>query len=141
MNKNNPMEEVEKEVIKEIITESYEINEDDVTRIVNKEKEINKKTSKLDLGKYMRFIKQIKLLLNLLKDYRNKAYTDVPWRSIALLSAAVLYFVNPFDVMPDIIPLLGFADDSLLFAAVFKSVQTDLEKYAAWKGVKTENLF
>lgn len=138
MNRNNSMRE---EVIEEVITESYEVTEEDVSNIVDKEKEIKKKSSKLDLGKYMRFIKQIKLLLSLLKDYRNKAYTEIPWRSIALLSAAVLYFLNPFDMMPDIIPLLGFADDTLLFAAVFKSVQTDLEKYADWKGVKVDNLF
>ncbi|MBS1517054.1 MAG: DUF1232 domain-containing protein [Bacteroidetes bacterium] len=138
MNKNNSFKE---EVFDEVKSESYEVTDDDVKRIVSHEKEINDKSSKLNLGRYMRFIRQIKLLLSLLKDYKNKTYTEIPWRSVALLSAAILYFVNPFDMMPDIIPILGFADDSLLFAAVFKSVQSDLEKYGKWKGVNTSNLF
>ncbi len=130
-----------KEVFDEVNAEAFEVTEDDIKYVVDNDDNIKKKSSKLEIGKYRRFIRQIKLLLNLLRDYKNKKYTEIPWKSVALITAAILYFINPFDVMPDIIPLLGFADDTLLFAAVFKSIQTDLEKYSEWKGVNSDNLF
>lgn len=34
-----------------------------------------------------------------------------PWGSIVSLALAVIYGVSPIDLIPDIIPLLGWADD------------------------------
>ena len=111
------------------------------TSIIKEEKKINRKSSKVDSNRFNKFIKQMKLAMGLIKDFRNKSYTDVPWRSIGFIAAAVLYFINPFDVVPDMLPVFGFGDDAMLFAAVFKSIQTDLEKYASWKGINTKNYF
>lgn len=83
----------------------------------------------------------MKLAINLIKDFREKSYTDIPWRSIAMIAAAVLYFINPFDMVPDMLPVFGIADDAMLFATVFKSIQVDLEKYGKWKGINTSEYF
>lgn len=136
-NKNH----IKEEIIEEIEIESSQIRNKDIDKIISEEKKINTKSSKLDLNKFNKFIKQIKLSLSLLKDFRNKSYTQVPWRTIALLSAAVLYFINPFDVVPDILPVFGITDDAILFLTVFKSIQSDLEKYGEWKGINTEEYF
>ena len=37
---------------------------------------------------------------------------STPWGSIVSLVLAVLYGVSPIDVIPDIIPLLGWVDDA-----------------------------
>ncbi|MEO8665082.1 MAG: YkvA family protein [Ignavibacteria bacterium] len=129
------------EIFEEVEIESSMIDKDDLNEIISEEKKIIKKSSRLDLNRFDKFIKQIKLVLSLLRDFKNKSYTDIPWRSIALISAAILYFVNPFDVIPDILPVFGFTDDALLFAAVFKSIQDDLEKYSEWKGLNTDEYF
>jgi uncharacterized membrane protein YkvA (DUF1232 family) len=136
-NKNH----IKEEIIEEIEIESSQIRNKDIDKIISEEKKINTKSSKLDLNKFNKFIKQIKLSLSLLKDFRNKSYTQVPWRTIALLSAAVLYFINPFDIVPDILPVFGITDDAILFLTVFKSIQSDLEKYGEWKGINTEEYF
>lgn len=50
----------------------------------------------------------IKLLTRLLRDPR------VPRRSKLVIGAAVAYLVSPVDLVPEFIPVLGFADDVLL---------------------------
>ena len=40
----------------------------------------------------------------------------------AALVGALAYFVLPFDVVPDLIPLLGFSDDAAVLAAAIKLV-------------------
>jgi uncharacterized membrane protein YkvA (DUF1232 family) len=137
---NNKID-TQEEILEEIEIRSESISRDQINEIISEEKRINKKSSALDIKKFGRFIKQVKLAMSLMKDFRAKSYTDIPWRSIGFLAAAVLYFLNPFDVVPDMLPVFGFGDDAMLFAAVFKSIQTDLEKYAEWKGVNTKEYF
>ena len=45
-----------------------------------------------------------------------------PWRVKALAAAALVYLVAPVDLVPDVILLLGLADDAAL-------------AWAAWRGV------
>lgn len=132
---------VEDEILEEIEVESSKINESDLNEIISNEKTINNKSSAVDKNRFKKFINQIKLTLSLIKDFKSKRYNEIPWRSIAMIAAAVLYFLNPFDIIPDILPVFGYADDALLFAALFKSIQSDLEKYCDWKGLNNSNYF
>ena len=50
----------------------------------------------------------IKLLARLVKDPR------VPRRSKVVIGAALAYLVSPIDLIPEFIPVVGFADDVLL---------------------------
>jgi len=131
----------EQGIFEGIEIESSKMDSDDLNEIISEENRILKKSSRLDLSRYSKFIMQTKLVLSLLKDFKNKAYTSIPWKSIALISAAILYFINPFDMIPDILPVFGIADDAVLFATVFKSIQVDLEKYGKWKGINTDKYF
>ena len=129
------------EILEEVEKGSSKFDNNKLDLIVNEEEEIKKKSSRLDSNKFMKLIKQLKLAVSLIKDFKSKVYTDIPWRSIAFLGAAVIYFINPFDLVPDMLPIFGFADDAVLFASIFKSIQFDLEKYAQWKGLDTQEYF
>ncbi len=130
-----------KEVLEEINSESKEINEKDLNVIVSEQRRINDKASNLDISKFKKLIRQVRLAFDLIKDFRERRYTEIPWRSIALIAASILYFLNPFDLVPDILPVLGITDDAILFVSVFKSIQVDLEKYCDWKGLNKEQYF
>ncbi len=132
---------INEDIFEEIEIETSKIDRNKLDQIVSEEKKVHVKSSALDSSKFSRFIKQMKLAMSLIKDFRNKSYTDIPWRSIAMIAAAILYFVNPFDMVPDMLPVFGMADDAMLFAALFKSIQTDLEKYGNWKGINTKDFF
>lgn len=131
----------DKDILEEVERGSAKIDNSKLDLIVNEEEEIRKKSTRLDGNKFTKLLKQLKLALSLIKDFKNKSYTDIPWRSITLIGTAILYFVNPFDIIPDMLPLFGFADDAVLFASIFKSIQFDLEKYAEWKGLDTREYF
>ncbi|MBF0376393.1 MAG: DUF1232 domain-containing protein [Desulfamplus sp.] len=72
-------------------------------------------------------------LVSMLKDYRMGYYRKVPWRSITLVIIAILYIVNPWDIMPDITPIIGLIDDAGVVGVCIKSIKDDLEEYKVWK--------
>ena len=49
-----------------------------------------------------------------------------PMQVRAALLGALAYFVMPFDVMPDVMPLIGFTDDAAVLAAAIRMVAAHL---------------
>ena len=47
----------------------------------------------------------------------------------ALAVAGLLYFICPFDAIPDAIPVLGYADDAAVIAAVVAAIGPQLARY------------
>ncbi len=138
---NNKENIKESEIFDEVISDSSKVTANELNEVLSNENQIKKKASNLNLEKFSKLIRQLTLSLQMLKDYKTKTYTNIPWRTIALVVAAILYFINPFDIFPDFIPLLGYTDDALAFAAIFKSAQRDLQDYCQWKGYNTEEYF
>jgi uncharacterized membrane protein YkvA (DUF1232 family) len=83
----------------------------------------------------------VKLLFEMIKDYRNGLYKEIPWYSIAMAVAAILYFINPIDIIPDFIVVVGLVDDALVVGFVMKAIQEDLKKYCIFKGYALEEFF
>lgn len=75
----------------------------------------------------------ILLLINVVRDWKDGSYRDIPKRTIILVVAALLYLIAPVDMVPDFIPLTGFLDDIAVIGFVTKQVSKELEKYKAWK--------
>lgn len=117
-----------------------ELNKD-LDVIVSSKRKINSKSEYLKTLKFPMLFNQVKLAFEMINDYRSKAYRDLPWKTITLLTVAFLYFINPFDLIPDFIPIIGYGDDALAFAGVLKAVQSDLKKYCTWKGYDAAKYF
>jgi uncharacterized membrane protein YkvA (DUF1232 family) len=47
---------------------------------------------------------------------------DTPLQVKAALLGALAYFVLPFDVIPDMLPFLGFADDAAVLATALRLI-------------------
>ena len=73
----------------------------------------------------------------LLRAYAQGEYRAVPWKSLFLIVAAILYFINPIDVIPDLLPLIGLSDDFAVLFIVYKSLGNDIDKFLAWEKSKT----
>jgi uncharacterized membrane protein YkvA (DUF1232 family) len=56
-----------------------------------------------------------------------------PADSIVMVIAAVIYFVNPFDLIPDSIPVLGLIDDAAVVTYVAKANLTLLSTFRTWE--------
>lgn len=74
-----------------------------------------------------------KLMFGMLQDYRKGIYSSVPWFTIASIAFALLYVLNPLDLMPDFIPGLGYVDDFAILTVTLRFIETDLHKYLDWK--------
>jgi uncharacterized membrane protein YkvA (DUF1232 family) len=73
------------------------------------------------------------VLGRLIKAYAVGEYREVPWKTILLIVAAVIYFVNPLDLVPDIIPLTGLTDDFAVLVWVYNTVSNEIEKFLEWE--------
>jgi uncharacterized membrane protein YkvA (DUF1232 family) len=88
------------------------------------------------LPRLKQLFEQAKLMLSLVKDYAAGRYRETPYWAIAAVALALLYVLNPADLFPDVIPVLGYLDDAAVIAFCLKLVEQDLEKYKQWLASK-----
>jgi uncharacterized membrane protein YkvA (DUF1232 family) len=110
-----------------------DINEEKVGETVAREAELNAKIA-LVPGWFDKQVKKFKLLFALLKDWWDGKYPEIPWASIALITFAIIYFLNPVDLIPDVIPVIGYIDDATVLALVWQAIEHDLKIYAEKTG-------
>ena len=65
----------------------------------------------------------------LIKAYVQGSYTKLPLITLVKITAALLYFVMPFDFIPDFLPLVGFADDLAIVVWVGKAIKEELDEF------------
>lgn len=106
------------------------------------ERVLPKKLSAL-LGKYavlpekLRiFVDRVQLFFKMVQD---KEF-HLRWFSKALILAALLYFINPFDMFPDVLPIIGYIDDAFLIAVVANTLNSEIERYARFRNLPLETL-
>ena len=72
-------------------------------------------------------------LWRFIRAWRDGSYKKVPWKSIVLAIAGLIYFLDPIDLIPDFIPAIGYLDDGVVLAFVAKAIHSDLEKFREWE--------
>lgn len=103
----------------------------DVEKVIDKAEDIRKKFN--PGGPLGRFIEDGRLLVALVKDYWSREYRQIPYATIAAAVFSLLYVFNPLDFMPDILPIIGQIDDSMVVGACLLLVEQDLRAYKRWK--------
>lgn len=84
-------------------------------------------------GKLAGVFDSISASFRLLKAYAAGEYRQISLESMALLVASIIYFVMPFDAVPDFIVALGLLDDAALLAWTFRSIAGDIEAFIGWE--------
>jgi uncharacterized membrane protein YkvA (DUF1232 family) len=77
-------------------------------------------------------------LTRLVTAWARNEYTAVPWRSILMALGALVYFLDPFDAIPDAIPGFGYIDDASVVALVAGALKADIERFVRWERGRTE---
>jgi uncharacterized membrane protein YkvA (DUF1232 family) len=72
-------------------------------------------------------------MVRVVRDYQRAEYRDIAAAKLLTIIAAIIYFVSPFDVIPDWIPVLGHIDDAFVVSLALKSVRADLDTFMAWE--------
>lgn len=123
-----------KSSIKEYISKAKKIINDDeklkklIEDVLKKLKEISsdKKTS-------AKLNDSLRLFIRIINAYTSKEYTYVPWKTICLIVAGLIYFIYPVDLIPDFIPVSGLIDDIALIAWIYESIQDDIDNFLEWE--------
>lgn len=116
----------------EFVKEGAEkMTEKDVQKVVTRSEDIRNKF--LTHGPLSRFIEDGKLLLSVVKDYLGGKYRVIPWGVIASIVFSLIYVLNPLDLVPDVLPIIGQVDDVAVMGAVLMLVEQDLHKYKVWR--------
>jgi len=76
---------------------------------------------------------QISLMGRLLKANLTGSYKLKSTRLLIGLLAACIYFINPFDLVPDLLVGIGLVDDMAIIAWVFSSAATELRAFEEWE--------
>ncbi|MDD2389610.1 MAG: DUF1232 domain-containing protein [Desulfobacterales bacterium] len=79
------------------------------------------------------FLDKLKLIIPLIKDYCTGKYRKIPFLSILGIFLAILYIINPLDLIPDYLLGIGQIDDAAVMALCLFLLDRDLEEYKEWK--------
>lgn len=77
-------------------------------------------------------LKDLLLLFDLVKHWSTGAYKGLSLKNILIVIGAVIYFLNPFDAIPDFIIGYGFVDDITVIAYVLNSLKQEIDDYRKW---------
>ena len=92
-------------------------------------KKVQETAASSDLSVVKLLNRYIILFSELIKSYVQGNYTKLPVVTLVKITAALLYFVMPFDFIPDFLPLVGFADDLAIVVWVGKAIKDELDEF------------
>ena len=72
-------------------------------------------------------------MLRLIRAYAEGQYPEVSESTLVVIIAAIIYLVNPLDVIPDALPALGFLDDATVIALAVRRSRPALDDFMAWE--------
>lgn len=75
----------------------------------------------------------LRLLQALCLAYWRGEYRAVSPKTMLSVVAGLMYFLSPFDAVPDWIPGIGMLDDIAVLAWVMKSLESELNAFRAWR--------
>src|SRR5690554_4219524 len=101
---------------------------------------LQKATEKLNRVSEIPAVKEsqahLEIIFRMVKAHINHEYKGFSNRTMGLFALGLLYFILPVDFIPDFIPVIGYVDDLTVLMAIFKSINSDVEKFLEWERTK-----
>ncbi|HEV3244219.1 MAG TPA: YkvA family protein [Chthoniobacterales bacterium] len=72
-------------------------------------------------------------MLRLIRAYSRREYRNVSMQNLVMIVGAIIYILNPFDLIPDWIAGLGFADDAVVLAFAVRQTRQTLDDFMTWE--------
>jgi uncharacterized membrane protein YkvA (DUF1232 family) len=83
---------------------------------------------------------QLQRLIALLKAYVAGDYREVSTQTMVTVAAAIVYFVVPFDGIPDFLFGWGLVDDAAVISYVVAQLSSELEAFDAWQEAQQQEV-
>ena len=79
-------------------------------------------------------LSEVPVLVEMLKMWGKKTYTQLPTGTILTILAALIYFVAPIDLISDVIPFVGYLDDIAVLGLCSRyMVSDDIKEFKDWR--------
>jgi uncharacterized membrane protein YkvA (DUF1232 family) len=75
----------------------------------------------------------LQTMLRLARAYSRGEYRAVSNDALLSIVAALNYLVDPFDLIPDDVPFLGFIDDATVVSFAIRNSRDDLDDFMMWE--------
>ncbi|CAN5379622.1 hypothetical protein BH09BAC3_BH09BAC3_13550 [soil metagenome] len=79
---------------------------------------------------------KLETLGRLVNSYAKGHYREISVKTLLKVLAALIYFLNPIDLIPDAIFGVGLVDDLAVLTWVFGSAKDELNKFIEWEKSK-----
>ena len=76
---------------------------------------------------------QLNLCIALVRSWMRGEYDGVSRQTIVAVTAALLYFVVPFDLIPDFLLGWGFVDDASVVGYVMAMLAAEMDAFRQWQ--------
>jgi uncharacterized membrane protein YkvA (DUF1232 family) len=83
---------------------------------------------------------EFKTLGRLVAAYARGDYRDIPLDSLIMVIAGLVYVVSPIDLIPDFVPVAGYADDAVAVGFVIRQVHHELAAFREWEAGDSSNV-
>lgn len=93
----------------------------------------NKKNKFLNNPALSKIRDSLCLLWRYLEAVTSKRYTEYSVWALTKIVAVLIYVVNPFDLIPDLIFWAGWLDDILAVGYIISLTTEELEKFQTWE--------
>jgi uncharacterized membrane protein YkvA (DUF1232 family) len=118
---------------KEALQKAEDIIQKDQLGLLNLIKRALQKVTETAVNSNLTVVKllnhYIVLFSQLMKAYIQGTYRKLPAIALAKIAAVLIYFISPFDFIPDVLPIIGFTDDLALVLWVGKSIKKELDEF------------
>lgn len=107
-------------------------NREELRKLLERTQDKITKTNSDDSLK-AKVIEFLSLIMRMIRSYIKGDYTQMPWQTLVMFVAGIIYFVTPLDAIPDFIPVAGLIDDATVLVWLGKCFRQDLSNYKKWE--------
>ena len=75
----------------------------------------------------------LQTMLRLVRAYHRGKYERIPDNALLWIVAALSYLIDPFDLIPDATPVLGFVDDATVVEFVTDKTRQTHDQFMIWE--------
>jgi uncharacterized membrane protein YkvA (DUF1232 family) len=79
-----------------------------------------------------KLVAPIGVFIRMIKAHFNGAH-KLTGSTLGLLVLGLVYFISPFDIVPDFLGFFGFADDLSVVLAIYAKVKDEVEEFLDWE--------
>jgi len=96
-----------------------------------------KKAASIPKEPFKEYWPYLQTMLRLVRAHHRGEYDQIPSNALLWIVAALNYLVDPFDLIPDATPVLGFVDDATVIEFVTDKTRQTLDAFMTWETAAT----